>query len=1127
VLRKLGIALVVTAVLLVHSDRVHAGGTTYVVTKTADTADGVCDGDCSLREAMTAANGNPGLDSIHFNIPGAAPHTIQPTSALPIISDPVVLDATTEPDFADKPVVEITGVSAPPGSGLVLAGGSSLVRGFALNRFKAEGILVTGDGNIISDNFIGTDVTGAAALGNSSGIHVVGFDNVIGGSSAGAGNVISGNQAHGVFVTYSCPAQCPSRTVIQGNLIGVGADGSTALGNGTWGIWVLAYGVSIGGPAEAAGNTIAHNAAGGVNISGGSGAPGLGVSVRGNSIFANDQRYGSSGLGIDLNGLADGVQPNDPYDVDVGPNGLQNFPVFISAAKNGQEVFVEGSFNSIGYGTYDLDFYGNTECDPLGHGEGRTFLGTLQVTTDPSGNASFSTSFPSAGANFGFMTATATSSEGTTSEFSQCWALFGTRRMSISNEGAQGNDFSCCPAISGAGRTVAFYSTSSNLTYGDGNSRSDVFRGNVDTANTSRVSLGYGEPNGDSYSPAMSGDGRMIAFESTASNLIPVDGNNVCDNNNDGSYGENCSDIFVDDIRSPGRIRASVTAGGGEANWFSSGPAMSGDGRYVSFWSWATNLVPGDTHLCPGPGYQYNCGEVFLRDLQAGTTERISVDSNEAQSNGDSFLSAINSDGRYVAFDSEASNLIPVDNNNYCDNDGNGSFTENCTDIFVRDRQLGTTTRVSVATGGAEANDSSYSPAISADGRYIAFYSYASNLVPGDTNNSCAINSGGAGTDNCRDIFVHDRQTGVTSRVSVSSSGTQGNGASGGCCQPVSLSEDGRYVAFHSRATNLVAGDTNDRFDAFMHDRVSGKTVRVSLGDNGAQGNGHSGSPAVNASGRYVAFDSDASNLVPGDTNTCQMDADPELDPCIDVFLRDLGDTDGDVQWDPFDNCPTVANAGGQTADGDSDTVGDACDNCPSIANPAQADTDSDGAGDACDEDDDNDALPDVVDSCPGTPAGHAVDGVGCSDSQVDPDSDGLCSASAPSGGPSGCTGIDNCPSVANANGQSADADGDLAGDACDGPGSGNVDCSGPAGGVSAVDALKLLRFAAALSATQNEPCLDIGLPRALPPPDNWKVGDVDCSGTVNAVDALKILRAAAGLPVSLPTGCPQIKPPG
>jgi hypothetical protein len=168
--------------------------------------------------------------------------------------------------------------------------------------------------------------------------------------------------------------------------------------------------------------------------------------------------------------------------------------------------------------------------------------------------------------------------------------------------------------------------------------------------------------------------------------------------------------------------------------------------------------------------------------------------------------------------------------------------------------------------------------------------------------------------------------------------------------------------------------------------------------------------------------------------------------------------------------------------DRDGDAVSDNTDNCVDVPNPEQIDTDGDGEGDACDVDDDNDGVAD---------------------------------------------GLDPCPRIANED--PTDSDGDLKPDACDGSGSGNIDCSAPPAGVSAADALKVLRHVAGLSVSQSEPCLDIGLPRSLPPPDNWAMGDVDCSGgptPVNSVDALKILRTVAGLSVSKPDGCPEVKPP-
>src|SRR3990170_5617 len=221
----------------------------------------------------------------------------------------------------------------------------------------------------------------------------------------------------------------------------------------------------------------------------------------------------------------------------------------------------------------------------------------------------------------------------------------------------------------------------------------------------------------------------------------------------------------------------------------------------------------------------------------AGITERVSISSSQTEGNNSSYRPSVSSDGRYVAFDSLAGNLVTGDTNGY-------------SDVFVYDRQTGLTQRVSLTSGGVQGNNHSYRPSLSSDGRYVAFDSLAGNLVTGDTNGYS-------------DIFVHDRQTGVTQRVSLTSGGVQGNNHS---YRP-SISSDGRYVAFDSLASNLVTGDTNGYSDIFVHDRQTGLTQRVSLTSGGVQGNNHSYRPSISSDGRYVAFDSLASNLVTGDTN--------------------------------------------------------------------------------------------------------------------------------------------------------------------------------------------------------------------------------------------------------------------
>lgn len=233
-------------------------------------------------------------------------------------------------------------------------------------------------------------------------------------------------------------------------------------------------------------------------------------------------------------------------------------------------------------------------------------------------------------------------------------------------------------------------------------------------------------------------------------------------------------------------------------------------------------------------------GSPRLVVAQTPVVTRVSVATGNVEANGSSAKPAISSDGRWVAFESGASNLAPGDTSFY-------------SDVFVHDRQTGTTTRVSDAPGGNTAIGDSQNAAISANGRWVAFDSYSGDLVPGDTNSAY-------------DVFVHDRQTGTTTRVSVGPGGAQttGNGFSESF---PSISADGRWVAFASRAINLVPNDTNTFSDVFVHDQQTGATTRVSAGPGGSQANNASISAAISADGRWVAFESLASNLVSGDTN--------------------------------------------------------------------------------------------------------------------------------------------------------------------------------------------------------------------------------------------------------------------
>jgi Tol biopolymer transport system component len=395
----------------------------------------------------------------------------------------------------------------------------------------------------------------------------------------------------------------------------------------------------------------------------------------------------------------------------------------------------------------------------------------------------------------------------------------GTFRVNVDANGAEADGESNAGriAISADGRFVAFDSYADNLVANDTNASLDVFVHDRMTGITERVSVDSAgvEGDGNSFFPAISSDGRVVSFHSKATNLVAGDTNGK-------------EEVFVHDRVSGVTERMNVDSAGVQGNGGAYKSAINADGRFVSFYSYSRNLVASDVNAMP---------DVFLRDRVAGTTELISVDSNGVQADNGSFKSAISADGRFVAFDSFASNLVAGDTNTW-------------SDVFVRDRQNGTTERVSVRSSGKQANGGSNRPAISADGRFVAFSSFATNLVTTDTNGTW-------------DVFVHDRQTGVTEIVSVDGAGNVGDGSS---IKPT-ISADGRYVAFSSEATNLVAGDTNGTQDVFVHDRLTGTTKRMSVDSGGAEADAACDKAVISADGRFVALGTSADNLVANDTN--------------------------------------------------------------------------------------------------------------------------------------------------------------------------------------------------------------------------------------------------------------------
>jgi hypothetical protein len=324
---------------------------------------------------------------------------------------------------------------------------------------------------------------------------------------------------------------------------------------------------------------------------------------------------------------------------------------------------------------------------------------------------------------------------------------------------------------------------------------------------------------------SLSADGRMVAFQTTAGNLV-AGGTN--------GYGH----VFVKDTETGAITHVSTDSSGVQANHFSYATSISADGRQVSFSTTATNLAGGHVN-----GYS----DVFVKDLATGALVNAATDANGVIANWNSYGGSLSADGRYVAFESYANNLV-AGPTNWADK------------VFVKDLVTGSIVNASTSDTGVLANAHSWGAALSGDAQFVAFTSDASNLVAGDTNGA-------------RDVFVKNVATGAIARVSTAADGAQGSGQS----VATDISGDGRFVVFESTAGNLVAGDGNGVLDVFVKDTVTGALVRVSTDASGAEGNGRSSGATISADGRYVTFMSEASNLVPADTNGR-----------ADVFMKDL-----------------------------------------------------------------------------------------------------------------------------------------------------------------------------------------------------------------------------------------------
>ncbi|MGH8571056.1 MAG: PKD domain-containing protein, partial [Gammaproteobacteria bacterium] len=426
-----------------------------------------------------------------------------------------------------------------------------------------------------------------------------------------------------------------------------------------------------------------------------------------------------------------------------------------------------------------------------------------------------------------------------------------TTRVSVSSDGTEVNGMSHRATVSANGRYVAFDSSASDLVIGDTNNTRDVFVHDRWAGDTTRISVASDGEQGNmaSEDPSISADGHCVSFRSYATNLVKGDGNNL-------------QDVFVHDRETGETTRVSVSSDGREASGFAH--ALSGDGRYVAFDSASPNLVGGDTN---------NASDVFVHNRRTRATTRVSVaiDGHEAYMNQPSLGPVISTDGRYVAFASSGlTRPRPL------------PFSHVTWNVFVHDRDTGKTSLVSTPFDESLQFDApymvghSFNPALSVDGRYVVFDSTSNYLVSGDETPS-------------HEIFVRDRATATTTQI---------DGVSEISPNAV-ISGDGRSVAFAAYRDEAVG-------HILVDDRDTGETSLISVANDGTRGNGDSNWPALSADGRYVVFESEATNLVERDTNST-----------VDVFVKD--------RFPPPTNEPPHADAGGDaTASGGATVILDA-----------------------------------------------------------------------------------------------------------------------------------------------------------------------------------------------------------
>ena len=381
------------------------------------TSNNVIGGTTPATRNVISGNGNAGIDVSRFCCTGdespIAGNVIQGNFVGVNVAGTAAL-----PNGGEGVRVSSANANVPVTGNLI--GGAAAGEGNVVSGNKVEGIRLEGfhvSGNTVQGNFVGTDATGSFAVSNGDdGIEIDGSNNVVGGASAGARNVVAANGFGGTSRGGGSGIRVSGTGhVIRGNYVGTNAAG-TGLPNFLDGVAVLGSNVQIGGTGAGEGNTIAFNSISGVSVVGSA----AGVSIRGNSIFSNNRFHDSNFPGLGINLGAFGVTANDANDADTGSNNLQNFPVVTSFALGANGTNVQGTLNSAASTTFTLDFYSNSACGFLGHGEGARHVGVLNVTTNAAGDASFNSTLPAALPAGQVITATATDPAGNTSEFSRC-----------------------------------------------------------------------------------------------------------------------------------------------------------------------------------------------------------------------------------------------------------------------------------------------------------------------------------------------------------------------------------------------------------------------------------------------------------------------------------------------------------------------------------------------------------------------------------------------------------------------------------------------------------------------------------------------------------------------------------